>query len=85
MLRRADKILARAGKIPQGLWVCLQHRNDIHRKKQTMFRVLHHGGTVVHWQKDLSLNGFTKLEKIYQITDLGQTGAVNANSRPTKA
>ena len=50
--------------------------------------VIHRGDIAVLWQKYLSLNGFikslNKSEKIYQITDLGQTGVVNANLRPTK-
>jgi len=33
-LRRADRYLARAGRVPSGSWLCLRHRNSITRNDQ---------------------------------------------------
>ena len=55
--RRAGKILARTGRIPSASWICLEHRNEMHRTTNDV-HVHRHGGP--GWPKYRSQTACTR-------------------------
>ena len=88
-LRRAGKILARTGGIPSGSWICLKHRNEMTRNdKRCSCLYISSSGHSRKLAKYLSqitcTRPLTRLENLFQTTNLEQTGGLNAKSRGTK-
>ena len=72
-LRRADKIMARAGGIPSGSWICLRHRNEIHQKNKRC-------SCPSSWGHSRTLAKIPIPERFYQVFD--QVGKDLPDYRP---
>ena len=76
-----EKFLARTGGIPSGSWICLKHTNKINRndKRCSCPSSCWHSRKLATCTWPLS-----RLENLFQTTNLEQTGVLHAKSRWTK-
>ena len=87
-LRRVDKVLSRAGDVPEGSWICLSHRNLILAEDKRC-------SCPCLWGHGKILSKHPIPERLYAVfdevgssalpnTNLGQTGVINAESSQIK-